>query len=75
MAGKNARLPLEYSDLVNAITECVVLNSKQSPRQLPNEFGTTRQSSQPVRNWKIVYIGPLPLTESSQCTLACVDTV
>lgn len=42
---KNARLPLKYSDFNNVITECVVLDSKQSfqIRQLPNEFGTTHR--------------------------------
>ena len=67
-------MPLKYTELVNAVTECPVY-SIQCPRQLPNESGTTHQSSQPVRNWKIDYIGPLPLSEGSKYALACMDTI
>ena len=55
---KDARLPLKYSDLVNAVTVRPVC-SKQCPRQLPKESEAIHWSSQQIKDWQIDYICPL----------------
>ena len=58
-------LPLKYNDLVNAVAAYPVC-SEQFPRQLSKESGAIHQSSQPVIEWQIDYIGPFPLNERSK---------
>lgn len=62
LIARDAILLLKYSDLVNVITICHMC-AKQHSRQLLRESGVIHQSSQPVKDWHIDYILPLPLTE------------
>ena len=63
---KDVELSSKYSDLVKAITVCLVC-SKQYPR--PKEHDASHQSSQLVRDWQINYIGSFPLSEGFQICL------
>lgn len=69
---KDAGLPLKYSDLVNAVTSRSVYS--KCLRQLPKLYGAIHQSSQPVRNWKIDYIGLNSQSESSKYALVYIVT-
>lgn len=69
----DAKLPLKYSDLVNAATACPV-SSKQCPKQLLKESWAIHLGSQLVGDWQIAYVGHLFVSESSKYALVCVDS-
>ena len=70
---KDAKLPLKYSDLVNAVTACPVC-STQCPRQLSKGSGAIHWSSQVVRDWQFDNIHSLLLSKGSKNALVSVDT-
>ena len=66
-------LPLPYSDAVMAGQQCTICTEKHS-HWLPQDKGGLRQWDIPLTCWQVDYISPLPLSGSSHCALACVDT-
>lgn len=49
--------------------------AKQCPRQLPKDPGAIHWSSQPMRDWQVDYVGPLPPSENPKYASVCVDTM
>lgn len=62
-----------WNTVINAIT-CLIC-AKQCPRQLPKDPGAIHWSSQPMRDWQVDYVGPLPPSENPKYVSVCVDMV
>lgn len=72
-AAKAWGLPIQLPDIVQARQDCDTC-SRMRPRPLLETTAHLARGYNPLQQWQINYIGPLPRSEGARYALTCVDT-
>ena len=73
-AAKAWGLPIQLSDIAQACRDCDDACSKVRPRSLPKTTAHLDRGQNPLQQWQVDYIGPLPRSEGTRYAPTCVNT-
>ena len=72
-AAKARGLPRQLSDIVQACWDCDAC-SKMRLRSLPKTAAHLARGHNPLQQWQVDFIGPLPQSEGVRYSLTCINT-